>query len=84
MSISDNLVIHAVHDGHELLEPGLTILLATFGHEVLTEARDHAHDLRHWAHLHYIGKLLVPAHRNKEIIKFFNKFSLQIRSQFPI
>ena len=58
---SENLVIHAVHDGHQLLEPGLALLLTAFGHEVLAESRDHAHDLGERAHLHHISKLLVPA-----------------------
>ena len=60
---AENLVIHAVHDGHQLLEPGLALLLTAFGHEVLAESRDHAHDLGERAHLHHISKLLVPAHQ---------------------
>ena len=56
-----NLIIHAVHDGHELLQSGLTFLFTTFGHEILTEPGNHAHDLRERTHLHHIGELLVPA-----------------------
>ena len=56
-----HLIIHAVHDGHELLQSGLTLLFTTFGHKILTEPGNHAHDLRERAHLHHIGELLVPA-----------------------
>ena len=56
-----HLIIHAVHDGHELLQSGLTFLFTTFGHKILTEPGNHAHDLRERPHLHHIGELLVPA-----------------------
>merc|ERR1719341_2893928 len=59
ISIIKLLVIHAVHDGHQLLEPGLALLLAALGHKVLAKPRDHPHDLRERAHLHHIRKLLV-------------------------
>ena len=52
-------IVHAVHDGHQLLELSLTFLLAPLGHEVLAEARDHPHDLAEGPHLHHVGELLV-------------------------
>lgn len=40
--MSLTLVIHAVHDGHQLLQPGHGLLLIAFAHEVGPKAWDHA------------------------------------------
>ena len=78
-----HLVVHAVHDGHQLLQSGLgkqvknpgyisvfhlALLFTALGHEVLAEAGDHAHDLGEGAHLHHVGELLVPAHEGLEVM----------------
>lgn len=39
--MSPTLVIHAVHDGHQLLQPGHGLLLVAFAHEVGPKAWDH-------------------------------------------
>ena len=52
-------VIHRVHDGHEFLEPGHGFLFVAFGHELLTEAGDHAHHLGERTHLHDVLELFV-------------------------
>lgn len=39
--MSLTLVIHTVHDGHQLLQPGHGLLLIAFAHEVGPEAWDH-------------------------------------------
>ena len=36
------LVVHAVHDGHELLQSGHGLLLVAFAHEVCSKPGDHA------------------------------------------
>lgn len=40
--MSLTLVIHAVHDGHQLLQPGHGLLFVAFAHEVGSKAWDHA------------------------------------------
>lgn len=39
--MSITLVIHAVHDSHQLLQPGHGLLLVAFAHEVCPKAGDH-------------------------------------------